>query len=250
MVGEPGAADAVARAKRLATLAVGLHVVVVDGTPVLPVEEVPALVDARGAFGPGMAGTAMRFALSPAARRQLAAEIRAQFEAFRKTGLPLDHVNGHKNIHLHPVVGRLVVEIGRDYGMRAVRLPAEPIGPLRRAFPGELRLPPAWSPAVAALRRRLRRAGLAATGNVFGTAWTGRMVEERVMALLPHLPAGFSEIYCHPGTRARVPGYRHQEELAALVSPRVRERIAELGIRLVSYADLAAVAAAPAAPAK
>jgi hopanoid biosynthesis associated protein HpnK len=241
MVGAPEAADAVARAKRLPALGVGLHLVLADGVPVLPAAQVPALVGADGAFEPNMVRAGIRFYFSPAAHRQLAAEIRAQFEAFRATGLALDHVNGHKHIHLHPTVARLVVEIGRDYGMRAVRLPIEPPEPLRLAFPAERHPAPAWSPVAAALRRRLDRAGIIRNDQVFGIAWSGAMTEDRVLALLPHLPGGVSEIYCHPSVAvsSSVPGYRHAEELAALLSPRVRRRIGELGLGLASYRDLA-----------
>ena len=252
MVGASAAADAVARARRLPSLGVGLHLVLADGAPVLPPEEIRTLVGADGAFDPNMVRAGFRFYFSPAARRQLAAEIRAQFEAFRATGLPLDHVNGHKHVHLHPTVARLVVEIGRHYGMRAVRLPVEPVEPLRLAVPQERPATPAWSPVVAALRRRLDRAGLTRNDQVFGIAWSGAMVEERLLALLPHLPDGVSEIYFHPavGPAFSIPGYRHAEELAALLSPRVRQRIAELGLRLSSYRDLAAAPAlARAAPA-
>ena len=240
MVGAPAAADAVARAKRLPSLGVGLHLVLADGTPVLQAAEVPALVGADGAFDPNMVRAGFRFYFSPAVRRQLAAEIRAQFEAFRATGLALDHVNGHKHVHLHPTVARLVVEIGREYGMRVVRLPAEPVAPLRDAFPGERPAEPAWSPIVTSLRRRLDRAGLMHNDHVFGIAWSGQMVEDRMLGLLPHLPSGVSEIYCHPSVGASsLAGYRHAEELAALLSPRVRQRISELGLRLSSYRDLA-----------
>ena len=58
----------------------------------------------------------VRFLFHPAARRELAREIRAQFEAFRATGLPLDHVNAHNHMHLHPTVMDLLVETGRDFG--------------------------------------------------------------------------------------------------------------------------------------
>ena len=240
MVGAPAADDAVARAKRLPELGVGLHLVLADGVPLLPVAEVPALVGTVGAFDPNMVRAGFRFYFSPAARRQLAAEIRAQFEAFRATGLPLDHVNGHKHVHLHPTVARLIVEIGREYGLRAARLPFEPVAPLRLAAPAEKPAAPAWSPVVTALRRRLDRAGLAHNDQVFGIAWSGGMVEDRLLALLPHLPDGVSEIYCHPacGAASFVPGYRHAEELAALVSPAVRWRIETLGISLVRYRDL------------
>src|SRR6202021_3704145 len=101
-------------------------------------------------------------------------EIPAQFGAFRATGLALDHVNGHKHVHLHPTVARLVVEIGREYGMRVVRLPAEPIAPLRDAFPGERPAEPAWSPIVTSLRRRLDPAGIRHKDHVFGIASSGQ----------------------------------------------------------------------------
>src|SRR5258707_498502 len=124
------------------------------------------------------------------------------------------------------------------------RRPFEPRIPMRRAFPGERppRPPPGF--AVAALRRRLRRAGLAINDHVFGIAWSGAMTEDRILGLLPHLPEGVSEIYFHPATemssalRAAMPDYRPAEELAVLVGPAVRRRIDELGIRLVSYTDL------------
>jgi hypothetical protein len=89
------------------------------------------------------------------------------------------------------------------------------------------------------------RAGLATNDQMFGIAWSGAMVEARLLGLLPLLPPGISEIYCHPATRttpalaASMPGYCHAEELGALTSPRVRQRIDELGISLAAYGDLA-----------
>jgi hypothetical protein len=167
----------------------------------------------------------LRYFLGPGVRRLLAAEIAAQFEAFRATGLALDHVNAHQHLHLHPTVARLIVAIGPSYGMRAVRLPAEPTAALRRAFPGERYRTPAYRPVVAALRRRLRRAGLVSNDHVFGIAWSGAMVEERVLGLLPHLPPGVSEIYFHPATRnpappcdAGLPPYRVLPPLSADVA--------------------------------
>ncbi|HEV2336069.1 MAG TPA: hopanoid biosynthesis-associated protein HpnK, partial [Stellaceae bacterium] len=234
MVAAPAAVDAVARAHRLPGLKVGLHLVLIDGTSVLPPGDLRGLVSADGRFDDNQIRAALRYFFVPGVRRLLAAEIAAQFEAFRATGLALDHVNAHQHLHLHPTVARLIVEIGRSYGMRAVRLPAEPEAVLRRAFPGERYRAPPYRPAVAALRRRLHRAGLAINDHVFGIAWSGALVEERVLRLLPHLPPGVSELYFHPATRttpalaAAMPGYRHEAELAALLSPLVRQRIAEL----------------------
>jgi hopanoid biosynthesis associated protein HpnK len=245
MVAAPAASDAVARARRLPQLRVGLHLVLIDGEPILPPAEPGSLARHDGRFDGNQLRAALRYFLAPGVRARLAAEIRAQFEAFRATGLALDHVNAHKHMHLHPTVTRLLLEIGRDYGMRAVRLPAEPAASLRAAFPGERYRMPLYRPAVAALRRRLRRAGLATNDQIFGIAWSGEMIEERILRLLPHLPPGDSELYFHPASRtspalaAEMPGYRHEDELRALLSPAVRRWVADLGIRLIGYGDLA-----------
>lgn len=245
MVAAPAAADAVIRARRLPGLRVGLHLVLIDGEPVLPPAELGSLARHDSCFERNQLRAALRFFFAPRSRDRLAAEIRAQFEAFRATGLALDHVNAHKHMHLHPTVARLIVEIGSDYGMRAVRLPAEPVTTLRTAFPGERYRTPLYRPAVAALRRRLRRAGLAMNDHIFGIAWSGAIVEQRILRLLPHLPPGDSELYLHPASRTcpelatAMPGYRHEDELAALLSPAVRRRITDLGIALIGYGDLA-----------
>jgi chitin disaccharide deacetylase len=244
MIAAPAAADAIARARRLPNLRVGLHLTLVDGVPALPPTDLDGLVRRDGRFDDNLWRAGLRWSLLPGMRRHLADEIEAQFAGFRAAGLALDHVNAHKHIHVHPKVARLIVEIGRHYGVREVRLPREPGAVLRRAFPGERHRVPMFPPAVAALRRRLRHAGLASNDHLFGMAWSGAMTEARLLGLLPHLPPGTSEIYCHPATResgdllAMTPGYRPTEELRALISPQVRWRIGELGIGLIGYADL------------
>ena len=246
MVGAPAAADAVARARRLPRLHVGLHLVVVDGMPVLPAAQIPALVDGNGVFCADLARAGCRFFFDPRARRQLAAEIRAQFAAFRATGLGLDHANAHCHMHLHPTVGRLLVAIGREFGLKAVRIPAEPLLPLRRAaarFP-DLAAAALHAPFAALLRRRVRRAGLAANDHLLGLAWTGGMTEARLLSLLAALPPGVSELYLHPAAARTpslvraMPDYRQTEELAALLSPAVRRRVEGEGLALVGYGAL------------
>jgi hopanoid biosynthesis associated protein HpnK len=248
MVGAPAAADALARARRLPRLRVGLHINLVDGAPVLPPEAVSRLVDGDGRFDENMARAGVRFFFDPLARRQLAAEIRAQFAAFAATGLVLDHVNAHRHMHIHPTVAHLIVAIGRDFGLRAMRVPSEPYAVLRRlaAAEGSRVLPPLYAPWIALLRRRLARAGIALNDHLFGLAWTGAMTEPRLLRVLAALPAGTSELYCHPAEqqtpflRRTMPSYRPVEEMAALLSAEARRLVERSGIALVSYGDLAA----------
>ena len=126
MVAGDAVDDAVARARCNPGLTVGLHLVVIEGPSVLGAARLPALVGPDGRFGSDQVGRGFRYFFRPDARRQLAAEIRAQFAAFAATGLPLAHADAHKHMHLHPTVARLMLEIGREYGLKRVRVPREP----------------------------------------------------------------------------------------------------------------------------
>lgn len=250
MMGAAATEDAVARARRLPGLKVGLHLVLVEGRPVSPPGTVPDLVDDNGMFRRGMAPAGVRFFFSPGVRRQLAAEIRAQFEAFSRTGLPLDHVNTHKHFHIHPTVAEMILRIGREFGLRALRVPSEPVDVLRRATPEGPRISaPLYTPWIRLLAHRLRRGGVALNDHLFGLAWTGAMTEDRLLRLLAALPPGVSEIYAHPAVRRTelltraMPNYRPTDELAALMSAAVRKAISEAGIELTTYTALAGQAA-------
>jgi hopanoid biosynthesis associated protein HpnK len=238
MVGAPAAGDAIALARSCPDLRVGLHLVLADGASVLPPQRIPDLVDAGGRFGVRMARDGVRFFFLPRVRRQLASEIRAQFEAFAASGLPLDHVNAHKHFHLHPTVLSLVLGIGREYGLRAVRLPFE------------AGMPPWLRPWLHLLRARLRAAGIAHNDYLLGLRLSGRFDEEALLAALQGLPpAGVGELYLHPALESgaaissSMAGYRHADEFAALVSPRVgqaRERLRARGFRFGGFTDLLA----------
>ncbi|TLY51584.1 MAG: ChbG/HpnK family deacetylase [Gammaproteobacteria bacterium] len=241
MVAAPAAADAVARARRLPSLRVGLHVVLVEGAPVLPAAAVTHLVDGNGVFRSSMAALGTVIFCSAHARRQLAAEITAQFESFRATGLTLDHCNAHKHFHLHPLVGGLIAAIGARFGLRAARIPLEPAQVLRKI---ERRTP--WAPALLTapcallLRRRLRAAGLLTPDRVFGLRWSGRMTRQRLAGLIRHLPDGLSEIYLHPATgpfAGAAPDYHYREELDALMAPEVIAACRDPSLRLGGFGD-------------
>ena len=242
MVAGAAAADAVARARRLPSLRVGLHLVLVDGAAALPPERIPDLVDQHSRLRASPARVGVAMFLRPAVRRQLAAEIEAQFRAFAATGLRLDHVNAHHHLHLHPTVGAHMLAIGARYGLRAVRVPWEDTARLG-AVEARERHRESWliAPWIGLLRRRVRRRGLTAPDRVFGLAWSGAMTEQRLNGLLRHLPEGLTEIYGHPATRAGFPGanraYRYAEELAALTAPAAAQLLRESGARHGGFAD-------------
>jgi hopanoid biosynthesis associated protein HpnK len=233
MVAGPAAADAVMRARRNPNLRVGLHVVLVDGPPIITPSD---LLDTSGRFGNDQVRRGFDYFFRPRLRRPLAAEITAQFEAFAATGLHLSHADAHKHMHLHPTIGAMMIGIGRRFGLAALRVPAEPPAVLRACG-----LRPGIGQHVLfrwarVLRWQARRAGLATDDHVFGIAWSGQMTRDRVRRLVAHLPPGRSEIYFHPATRrdatlaALMPDYDHLAELQALLDPSLSALLAKHGV--------------------
>jgi chitin disaccharide deacetylase len=252
MVAAPATADAIARARRLTSLRVGLHLVLLQGRPVLPASALPHLTDDAGLFPANPAALGTRIALSRAARRELAAEISAQFAAFSDSGLTLDHGNAHLHFHLHPLVGELMTAIGPRFGLRAVRVPLEPAALLRKVARSPFSPASALTlPFAMRLRGRVAAAGLAAAERVFGLRWSGQMTRARLAGLIHHLPDGLSEIYLHPATGpypGAAPGYRYREELEALVAPEVIAAARAAAVRLGGFADFLAGSSLAARP--
>ncbi len=241
MVAGAAAGDAVARARALPTLRIGLHLVLVEGRPVLPVSAVPDLVDSTGRFRTDMARAGAAMFFLPKVRRQLAAEIEAQFAAFAATGLRLDHVNAHRHFHLHPTIAGEVIKAARSHRVRGARVPLEPQAVLGRIEPhkasGVVAL---TAPFARMLRARFRRAGIQAPDSVFGLAWSGAMTADRLAGLIEHLPDGLTEIYMHPATGpypGSAPGYQYEGELAALTDPRMPRLLAAQGVRTGGFID-------------
>jgi chitin disaccharide deacetylase len=136
------------------------------------------------------------------------------------------------------------LRIGSEFGLRAIRVPAEPPDVMAMSdVPGTLaaRSLYAWS---SLLRRRACHAGVATAGAVFGITWSGHMTADRLLRLLPNLPDGCSEIYFHPAARRDaaigrlMPDYEHEAEMATLTNPELRAMLSRHGIVPCGYGEL------------
>ncbi len=247
MVAAPHTADAVERARRLPKLRVGLHVVLVNGRPALPPERVPGLVDAQGRFSANLFAAGVRYFFKPGVRRQLADEIREQFRLFAQTGLQLDHANAQNHMHVHPTILSLIIKIGKEFGLRAIRIPYEPFAPAWRAtrthFGSRLAQAALLAPWLGLMKGRVRAAGLAANDYVFGMIDSGRMDAHHLSRFIAELPPGTSEIYSHPATMAwsqsDPPGADYGGEFAALIDPAVIASLRRSEVQPITFTDLA-----------
>jgi predicted glycoside hydrolase/deacetylase ChbG (UPF0249 family) len=206
------------------------------GRSALPPREIPGLVNEQGEFSNDPVKVGFQYFFERGLREQLRKEIHAQFARFRATGLPLDHVNGHLHIHLHPTVFNILNEDAETLGIQRMRLTREPFWldvPLARGR----RLYRAAHALIYVIlggraKATFRKKHILHTQQVFGLLQNDRVDEAYILKLLPRLPAGDSELYSHPS----LDKFKH--EFDALLSPRVKEQLQKLGIDLIRYQDL------------
>ncbi len=239
MVSAPAAEHAAALARECPGLEIGLHLVLCQGRPTLPPAEIPGLVGSDGAFptNPVLIGLKLFFAfwLRDQVRRELAAQL-ARFRTL--VGRRPGHLNGHLNLHVHPTLLPIVVDLAREAGIPAIRLPREPaevvLGLDRRAELATRLQGFIFDRLSARAARRFAEAGIAHAGRCYGIHRPFGMTETFIDGLLDHLEPGLTEIYAHPGHPAHG---ADDPELAALRSERLRSRLAALGIALTTYDD-------------
>lgn len=242
MVAGAAADEAIDIARRTPSLAVGLHVVIVDGPASLSQEQSPHLPIEAGRFPdtPGRLG--MRYFISESARKELEREIGSQFSRFAATGLPLSHVDAHQHMHVHPMVFPLLVRLAREYQATGMRLPRDDLGLALHYDPRDAARKIVWAVALGAMSRICARqlpAEVQTPRRCHGLFQSGHMQEEYVIQTLHSLHGRSAELYFHPTTGPRTDVFGpNPEDLATLLSPRVMAAVRDCGLQLISYKDL------------
>lgn len=240
--------EAVAMAAEMPSLSTGLHLVLVQGRATASPKDIPSLVDESGHFANHPIACGMRYFFTPGIRDQLKIEIRAQIDKYRATGLDLSHVDGHLNIHMHPTVLQILVELADELGIAALRSSRDPLLPALR-FDRRQAVRKTFEAGVfralsAHAAPRLRARSIRFPDRVYGLHQTGHITEDYLLRTIAELPDGISEIYCHAGfadeesTRWRPADYRGEDELRALTSDRVRKALRHDGVQLTTYREL------------
>ncbi len=225
LVDAPYAQEAADLAKDNPGLGVGLHLNLCDSNPAL---------------------CGLKYFFLPSWRKRVDAEIERQMEKIRSFGLQPTHVDGHINIHIHPVIFPALLRVCKKFGVSRVRVPAGEYSLARRflkkiPFSNQIEYA-AFGALGPYLKKKAREIApeIKILPHCFGLLRSGRMREDYVLRLLENLPEGETEIYFHPSLdpNSRVSGERptlsHQTltEFETLTSPRVLEMLKHRGISL------------------
>jgi chitin disaccharide deacetylase len=252
MANGPAFDEAVKRARENPELAVGCHLVLVGGTPVAPLEEIPSLVDGQNRLPGSLGAFVAKLSAGWIRLKQIERELRAQIEKIRSTGIEPTHLDTHKHTHAHPQVLEALGRVARELGIRCVRNPMENLrdswASSRREGTGltvELLAAAALRAVTPGFKAVAQKYGLRSPDHFLGLAMTGRLGPAALRHLIETLPDGRTEIMLHPGicddelvrTGSRLQKER-QTELEALLDPGVRHALIEQGVRLISYREL------------
>jgi len=237
--------EAVAIAKRNPGLQVGLHLTLVQGRSVLPPGSIPELVNQHGCFTDNPVAAGMRYFFDRGLYCQLKREIEAQITRVLDAGIPLTHIDGHLNIHMHPTVFSILTGLMPRYGISSFRLSQERLSHNLR-FDKTRRIGKTverfiFGSLADNARPRLDELNISYAAEVKGVLNSGCMTEAYILNIIEDLQDGLTEIYFHPGVlpdheiTRRMPDYRHEEELAAITSSAVKNKLIQLKIAVQNY---------------
>ncbi len=237
--------DAAAAAHEYPGLDVGLHLVVCKGMSVLPPAQLDGAVDAAGRFTDNPVLGGMRYFFDRRLRAVLEAECRAQIELHLKLVGYLNHIDGHLNFHVHPVLADILVCLAAEYRVPCLRLPREPVvttlGLARDHMTRKLVEAVIFRALSMRTRRMMAERGLKSTDWLFGLHQSGHVDERYALGVVERLRDGTTEMYFHPAADAGgiPPSPEARREVEILTSPRLRDTLGRRGVRLTTFAELA-----------
>jgi len=226
-------------------LDVGLHLVVCRGHSTLPSDRLDGVVDASGNFLESPVGAGLQYFFNRGIRNRLRDEIRAQMDLHLKLVGRLDHIDGHLNFHVHPVIADILLDLCAEYHVPCIRLPREAVFTTLALARDHAARKIIEAGIFRALSRRARRLadvrGIRSTDWLFGLHQSGHLSEDYLLGVIARLRPGLTELYFHPADDlgGNPPAIEAQREVAILTSPRVRAALEVQGVRLTNFAEIA-----------
>ena len=225
------------------SLDVGIHLTLVEETPVSPPQSIPSLVNDYGRFHPHASDFLRRYLRGKISLHEVRHELESQVRKVKDSGLQVSHLDSHQHLHALPGIWDIVQSLAAQFDIAAVRYPRESVHPYMWSdysrWPRLVQLV-----ALNFFCALVNRRNTTSPDHFVGFFYGGHLSREHLETVIRHLPrAGVREMMCHPGFAVGAEGYSHwqyrwREELDALTDPKVKALVREQLIELVTYKDL------------
>lgn len=232
----------------------GIHFNLSVGKPLSPPEQVRSLLNDKDEFVG--AELLKRIFRREAKMEEMETELRAQAAILADQGVKISHFDGHQNRHLWPMYFEACLNTARSFGIRGVRSHRRTLytnsGPLEggRKHRYYMRHPKRILTHMGGRRRtaKAERFGYSAADRLITPGYADNSHKSMGgfwRTLAETLPAGYSEVYCHPGYPddiLRANAYyvdERLEETKVLTDPDLKQFYADQGIQMINFWDLA-----------
>lgn len=165
-------------------------------------------------------------------------ELDAQIQRVRNAGLRVTHLDSHQHTHFFPQLREILFRLADAHKIRAVRASS-------RVTPSRTKFSLFLAPLARALRRAARSRELKTPDCLWLPSPSGRISTGDLLAGIPKLREGVSELVVHPGVDQKALerqypdwGFKWQEELDAVKAPQVRNALVASNVRLTRYSEL------------
>jgi predicted glycoside hydrolase/deacetylase ChbG (UPF0249 family) len=239
--------DAIRRARVRPSLGIGVHLALVDGTPMLTPTRVPTLIEDDGRFRASWKPFIVACLRGRVAYEEVERELTAQIDRIRSEGIPLTHLDAHKHVHAFPPIFAIVARLAERFRIPVVRVPYERWSPVwgddtqRRtarlqALLNAAMLPWARRNYRTAFTHRLR------TPQFVGRIHTGVLSADSFDGMVRRLRPVVTELMVHPGyvddtlvqTGTRLLSSREQE-VQVLCAPDTQHLLIREQIQLIRH---------------
>jgi hopanoid biosynthesis associated protein HpnK len=247
MANAPGFEQAVDLARQNTRLGVGIHLNIIRGQPVALPEKVKSLLSSKGYFLGSVYAFLRKLIFRKIELGEVEKEFRAQIEKVSASKLPISHLDSEKHMHTIPALFKIVLKLGKEYGIPRMRYINEYCLSFRL---GQCFKSIAISLSCFFMKKRIREHGIIAPDRFYGICQSGRMSALQLKKILMKLESGASEIMVHPGfmteelieLEKKFGSYyinnRREGELKALMEPELKQIIQDQKILLINFSEL------------
>ena len=213
------------------SLGIGVHLVATEGSPLLPPESIPSLINQSGDFFSAHRKPARLKELNLG---QLRLEWEAQIEKFLSFGQKPDHLDSHHHTaYSRADIFKVMLSLAEQYRL-----------PIRRPFNRHPLKGYLKGLSQGQVHNLLKRYSVKSPKSCIISFYNKTLSLENLLDIIASLPEGIHELMCHPGyaDEELIKGSSHSKprefELELFIDPAVKQALRDHHVELVNFSAL------------
>jgi predicted glycoside hydrolase/deacetylase ChbG (UPF0249 family) len=218
-------------------LDLGIHLTLVEEKPLLGPGVLKTLAP-RGRFPKGYRQLFFGLVKGRIDPEEIERELDAQIQRVLQAGLSVSHFDSHQHTHFFPQIRKKLFRLAEHYRIHGLRASG-------RVVPARTKFSLLLAPLARSVQRAARTRGIRTPDTLWLPSPSGRVTSRDLVAGIPKLPEGVTELVVHPGVdqntlEREYPawGFKWSQELAAVKATDVRDALARHQVQLTRYSEL------------